>query len=489
MIFLAISSFAITLIIGYSVVSMLWPSYRTASQDILLKSCLAVGCGFGISSCCYFLWVLFAGSYKAPVWTFAAFEAMLLIVTSSILYIRRSEHVSPMNAPEIVVSSKWTKTDTFCVLLLTLITISAMASFILITRIYPHGQWDAWAIWNRSARFLFRGVPSFQGEAGWMDFFLHSLNMPNLDYPLLTPCAISGTWKFIGSELLAIPAVVAAIFTFATAGILFSSLSVLRSKTQGALAAIFLLGTTAYTLQGAAQYADIPLGLFIVSAMALFFLHDKIDDGKGRLLVLAGLMAGFAAWTKNEGILALIIIIITRAITVPIFKGAAGYIRELRLFGLGSIPGVLIMLFFKIRYAPPNAHISSASAHLPVNAQPVLEKLTDLSRYGIILGVYKKHVLEFGSIFNIGTFYLSAMWILLAYLIIAGIKIERKEVYSSIGTALFLAGLSMAYFFVYVTTHYDLAWLLSTSCSRLFIQLWPTAILLFFLIARDPTIK
>jgi hypothetical protein len=489
MILLAITAFALALLTGLTVVSTLWPRDRMLHQDLLLKCCLATGCGFGISSCYYLLWVLFAGSCGAPFWTFTAFETLSLGIILFALYKTRSISIEPQKTIDRIPSSKWTTLDMISALILAITALSAIASFAYISQIYPHGQWDAWGIWNRSARYLYRGVSYFAGESSWRNFFLRSSSLPNLDYPLLTPGTIAKIWTYLGKDLLAIPAIVGAIFTFATVGILYSSITILRTRTQGAIAAMFLLGTTVFTMQGASQYADVPLGFFIVSTMALFFLHDKIDDQKGKLLVLAGLLAGFAAWTKNEGILAFIIIIIARSITVPFFKRWAGFLKEQGLFIIGSLPGLLMTIFFKLRYAPPNAHISSVDAHLPVNAQPILEKLTDLSRYGYILNIYKKHILEFGSVYQLGSFKLSAIWILLAYLIVVGIKIDRREASNLLGTGFFVTALFTAYFFVYVTTHYDIKWLLDTSYNRLFIQLWPTTLLLFFLIARDPTTK
>ena len=42
------------------------------------------------------------------------------------------------------------------------------------------------------------------------------------------------------------------------------------------------------------------------------------------------------------------------------------------------------------------------------------------------------------------------------------------------------------YFFVYVMTPLDLAYHLTTSLNRLFLQLWPGVILLIFMIAGTP---
>jgi hypothetical protein len=48
-------------------------------------------------------------------------------------------------------------------------------------------------------------------------------------------------------------------------------------------------------------------------------------------------------------------------------------------------------------------------------------------------------------------------------------------------------GLTLAgYAFVYLTTPQDLAWHLRTSLHRLLLQLWPSALFVFFLLVKTP---
>jgi len=44
----------------------------------------------------------------------------------------------------------------------------------------------------------------------------------------------------------------------------------------------------------------------------------------------------------------------------------------------------------------------------------------------------------------------------------------------------------MGYFAVYLITPYDLVWHLSHSLGRLFLQVWPSALFLFFLAIKGP---
>jgi hypothetical protein len=60
---------------------------------------------------------------------------------------------------------------------------------------------------------------------------------------------------------------------------------------------------------------------------------------------------------------------------------------------------------------------------------------------------------------------------------------EREDRSSVLVLPLILAG----YFFIYLITPYDLRWHLRFSLNRLFLQLWPSAVFLFFLAAPIPT--
>ncbi len=83
------------------------------------------------------------------------------------------------------------------------------------------------------------------------------------------------------------------------------------------LGAIALLATPSFVEQGAWQYADIPLSFFYLATIVLLSLYDErtqeaSSQSPAGLLALGGVAAGFAAWTKNEGVLFLGAIILAR---------------------------------------------------------------------------------------------------------------------------------------------------------------------------------
>lgn len=259
------------------------------------------------------------------------------------------------------------------------------------------------------------------------------------------------------------------LFTFATVGLLVSSLSILRSKNQGFLAGLVILGTPFFIVHGASQYADIPLGFFFLATLVLLCLQDEMKNNRFYLF-MAGAMAGFAAWTKNEGILFLFSVIIAYFIVTIVSKGFKCYLREASFFVMGLAPVLVIILYFKVRLAPPNDLIAGQGL------QPTLERLTDLSRYLTVGRAFISQLVRFSNGFII---------VLIAYSLFLGMNFDRNKkgiVVSSVVLCLMFLG----YFFVYITTPLNLNFHLGNSLNRLFLQLWPSFIFTIFMIVSTP---
>ena len=160
----------------------------------------------------------------------------------------------------------------------------------------PLGDWDAWAIWNQRARFFFRAGDQWQ--QAFAPIFYHP------DYPLLVPSSNARLWSYLGAEATWAPWLLGVLFTFATLGVLTAGLWRLRSRSQGLLAGMVLLGMVPFLQRGAWQYADVPLAFYILAAVLLLLLYDAAERPQAALLVLSGLMAGLAAWTEERRVVA-----------------------------------------------------------------------------------------------------------------------------------------------------------------------------------------
>jgi 4-amino-4-deoxy-L-arabinose transferase-like glycosyltransferase len=117
-----------------------------------------------------------------------------------------------------------------------------------------------------------------------------------------------------------------------------SSLALLRTTRQAVLAVLILLGTQFLITHGASQYADVPWGFFMLATTVLVFLHDRASGRTRGLVALAGTAAGFAAWTKNEGLLFLASIIVARCAVLWKQRRWQGALNDLGGFALGSLP-------------------------------------------------------------------------------------------------------------------------------------------------------
>jgi 4-amino-4-deoxy-L-arabinose transferase-like glycosyltransferase len=151
----------------------------------------------------------------------------------------------------------------------------------------------------------------------------------------------------------------------------------LRSKIQGYMAGLNLLGTPQYFILGWSQYADVPLSFFILATIALLCLEEKFAGGKG-MPMMAGIMCSLAAWTKNEGILFFLLIVILFVVT-SLTGTANSSVKRFLWFAAGTAPVIAVLVLFKFSVAPANDLISAQSSGT------TLEKLMDIRRHLLII--------------------------------------------------------------------------------------------------------
>jgi hypothetical protein len=435
-----------------------------AGPALVLFSSLAVAFGLGVASSLHFGWLLVFGPAAREL-ALAEVGLLLLGAAAAILVFRRHPHPDPVPvrhepgaAPALIISS--------------LVVIGcAVAGFAALSAREPHGGWDAWMTWNVHARFLFRG-----GDE-WLMMFSDASRLRHPDYPFLVPSLVARSWSYIGVEHLAAPAVLGFLFTFATVGVLGSTLAVLRGHSQGLLAAMLLVSTPFFVVHGTSQYADVPLGLYLTTTLALLCLHDRFRlSGNGSLL-LAGLAAGLAAWTKNEGLLFLLALVIARAATVLPAAGIHALWKELRPFGAGLLPILILLCYFKLAIAPSNDLVSTSSQ----GVQSTLERLVDPGRYLYIAENYASTALSFGrnGLVSVG-------WLLLTYALCLGL-VRGGMRSAGVRTGVLTLGMVvLGQAVVYLTAPAGMERLLDASLERLFLQLWPGVLLLYFMIVRAP---
>jgi hypothetical protein len=460
---------------GFLLASLGWPHRKSACSGYLFRASLSVGFGVGVFSLVFFLSLLVGATSHLLLIDFGIFALLLIAFFSLRIQKAPANFVAP--AQRTSEQTCWFErafTVGFAMALC-----AALYSSVMRTWAYPHGYgWDAFSIWNLHARFL------FLGGLHWRDGFTNLLAWSHPDYPLLLPAAVAHCWSYMRHDDPAVPAVISFLFTFSTVALLFAALSMIRGRWPALLGATALLTTPAFIEQGMSQYADVPLSFFILASIALLCLHDALAQKDlalkdhapapryNGLLALAGLAAGFAGWTKNEGLLFLCALVLSRLLTllrqyVPQGKWIS-VARQIAPIVVAALPVLLVIALFKHFIATPGDLFSSSAT--------TFHKLLDLSRYWAIIRWYLKGFFRFG-----GWFLLPGTLLLIGYYIAAGKK-EHAGPQTGMRTSVLTLALSLSgYFAVYLVTPYDIFWHLRFSLLRLFLQLWPSAVFLFFL--------
>jgi hypothetical protein len=453
-------SLTVSATIGFLLVSILRVKFDLFPG---LKLCLAIGAGYGVSSCLYFAWlVLFGRSNSDFIFT----ELLILIILIIYYYyLRAYKHSKFMGSYSNNNFSLSQPTSNIYKPLLYgfyCVTTFCLATFLLMSHLLPHGGWDAWQTWNLFARFIYRG-----GEH-WRNAFTPLLASHHPDYPLLIPTLVSRSWQYMGAESQLAPVFIALSFCFATIWLLVSTLYAAKSRNHGYLAGIILMGTVCFVVLASYQYADVPLAFYYLAALSLLVLQDIEPDNHG-ISLLAGVMAGFACWTKNEGFLFLAAIIAARLIQIFVqIDKKANFIR-LCYMAAGSSIILAVVFYFKYEMAP------MVDLFVKQNMNSIIDKISDPSRYLVVVSAFFKTTLH-----EIPMFFL-----LVIYPLYSGISIDPKMKGSLLTIFLTVIFMGGGYLAIYIITPYDLQWHLKTSLSRLLMQLWPSFILAVFLMTRS----
>ena len=331
----------------------------------------------------------------------------------------------------------------------------------------PHGLWDAFNLWNLKAKFISRA------PYDWSNSF-HQMISDNLhlDYPLLQTGYIAKCWLFMENEGVWVPIIISFIFTFCTIGLLASSVSIFTSKTKGLVAGIVLLGTPFYMTMGDSQYADNTVGFFYLATIVLLTFARAEIALKPNFLIAAGITAGLSAWSKNEGLLFITCLFISQ-LTLLFFKNYRELLDELKYLLLGMLPVLLLIFYYRIAIAPPNDIVDA-------QGKETLIKLSDYSRY---VTICKWYIAQFSTF---GQWALNPWWIFLLGILYKGISFKENK-YTLISTFILLILMLTGFFFIYIITPLDLVFHLSTSIHRLFFQLFPTFIFIYFLAIKGNT--
>ena len=419
----------------------------------VIATFLGAGIGLGLSSLWLFVWLLIMGS-TGEAFVIADLILHILLITATAIWIQRRHGHSTTHHHNTFIHfiKQWTVPQKIAFGLFIVILLAALVQEGFIILNLMHGGWDAMAIWNMRARYI------YLGQAKWRNAFDPAL--AHTDYPLLIPLTVTRGWLYFGTISQVVPIFIGALFSISTVGLLITALISLRSLFAGIVAGVVLISTPLFLTQSAYQTADVPLCFYILATLILitFCFVYKTKS----VLFLAGLCAGFGAWTKNEGLLFALIVTIVFLIqqlrlTRISSKNNSSAIRHSPIAAtLIYVGGLLIVLCiiatFKLTLATPNDLIANQEGK-------TLTKLLSVPRYIQIANAIGNEVLK------------DFPWLLIIAggLVFGGLHKPAKMQLVFVVLGVMMVG----YFFVYVTTPMDLTWHLDTSLDRVMLHLWP----------------
>jgi hypothetical protein len=330
--------------------------------------------------------------------------------------------------------------------------VAAAAAVITSIRSMPHGEWDAWAIWNQHARFL------YQGEA-WRGLLTIEWSHP--DYPLLLPASVARVWAYAGRETTLAPALIAMLFGGASVAFVVAALD--PRRWQAWVAGMLLLGASGFLVQVPSQCADIPLACFLVATLAVTGgPAGPLREGASAVMLVGGAMSALAAWTKNEGLVfALLMLLLVAGIAVRRRR-----MRVIVWWGLGGAPVFLALVWFKLWVAPETSLFAGQTAAIYV------DRLFDLDRYLLVASLMARHLVGWGAPVTVAIIPIVGLTAM-ALAILRGGSARRWML-------AVVSAMLAVYYAVYLTTPFDVAWHVSTSFDRLLTQVWPALVLAAF---------
>ena len=442
--FLIAVGFAVSALLGYFVTTFLVPPKSARA----LAWAFAPAVGAGASSLIFFV-------FRRPIFTV---EIALLTLFALGFLARSMLFREP--APPI----SW-RPSLFGLVLSGAVALAVYGLLLRADRM-PHGDWDAWAIWNTHARFLHR-----DGRT-WSDHIRYTVHG---DYPLLTPLLTARLWRFTGEEVPEAGSLLGIMFALSGVAVLLSTLSQLRDIQLALLMALVLIGTPYYLDRGVSQYADVPLAVFMISTIALISLHWEREPDRFGPLVLAGFTAGCAGWTKNEGLLFILATCIV--LLLPVFRDPAVTFRRFASFSLGLLLPLAVISYFKLAIAPRYDLIED------LRYQETIQRITSIDRHAVILKSLARSAWFFGA------WAMQPMIPLFAFIALRG---ANRRVFRSQGgfAGLSILGIVLAgYYAVYLITPIPLQDHLDSSLDRLLIHLWPSFLLVLSLMARSKSLS
>ena len=313
----------------------------------------------------------------------------------------------------------------------------------------PDGKWDALAMWNIKAKYLYCGNDS------WSEIFSDNFEYAHRDYPLFLPCIIARSCIFIEHFTPLVPATFSFLFTIAFFILLFLYLIKLKNIYYSLFAICLLSFSSNIFNQGSKQYADIPLAVFILISLYELIIWDK--SHKQNYPTLCVLFSCLCLWIKNEGIpwfLLYSFIVILFLCTKKISN--KDILKKTFTSLLFSLPIILAVCSVK--------YLANFENDLVYRILERLKQIYELQRYKIILSFIISFVIEH-------------FWIIIIPISLL-LKFIDKEYIKYKCLLLIIVFMYIGYTNIYIITPHDLVWHLINSFPRIATHYLPSLLFL-----------
>ena len=448
--------FGMPILTASLIVYLLRPCKTMRASCYLFMAGMVLPLAWGISSCIYFVQKMLFNGFPGAV----IFEPVIYILIIGLVVVFRDK-IPAQNELNHLRNHKDQKTRKLLVFGFVLIAISAVGIFAVESAYQPHGNWDAISIWNLRARFVLRG------DINWADTFTNHSSLFPADYPLLIPCAIARLWHYAGGEQGCYPSIIAFSFLFASVAVIVSSLSIFGDCNKGLLAGSVLLGIPYLSSHSASQCADVPLGFYMLSTFVLLAFRQRLARNTVGIVFMAGLMAGFSSWTKNEGLLFFAAVTVALLLLKKPEEKWRERWKETAVFICGTVPVLAVVFYFKWKLAPESIYIAG------LNLDSLAEKVLETERHLLAAQYFAKEIFSLAGL---------VILVFPMSLLVWGVSFENTSGYEIKRTIATLLIVFLGYYFVFIIAPYEIEFNLAFSLKRLFLHLWPSVVFVFFLI-------
>ncbi len=463
--------FLISFLTGYFSLCLLFSkTEKEKYPTFLIRLFLSGGLGLGISAQITFLSFVIFDKFIA---NFLIFVNVTLLSFTAVLYFLNLRK----NASGTAMAKRfsWDNLLTLSILIALSIPLWYQAHF------YAFGGWDAWQAWNLKARMMFLG-----GEH-WKNMLLPIMWRSSPHYPLLLPSVNVWGWVFLKDPFYKVPAFTAFIYTFLTVGLLCTGLKKLTKSSLAILPAIVLLTSPIFTRIAISQYADILISFYLLASIYCLVLA-KLENERP-YVILAGIFLSFLAFTKPEGLVCSLVLILIFLPYLFIRNPHPQKFRVLVPLLITLIIAFIPCLIFQTKYSPGNqSFINGLTSSIKPAGDMRLKTIGAFYYLEVAAPIWNLTVLIKNGYWGDVEMKWHGMWLILA---LGFFMSPRRSLRSSviIIPVFLLIYWSIVTFYYYLNTFFAIDWWLQVTLHRILFTTLPLTFFWIFWALWSPSRK